>query len=84
VQPFVLWNVSDVVVQDFSIWQPQLWSFNIMNGTDISVTNLYVNATATKAPSGYNWVQNTDGFGKSRLEQLMQALTDLGAKTPWT
>ncbi|KAF3014185.1 hypothetical protein E8E14_004772 [Neopestalotiopsis sp. 37M] len=68
--PFVLWNVSDVVVQDFSIWQPQLWSFNIMNGTDISVTNLYVNATATKAPSGYNWVQNTDGFDTMDVRNL--------------
>ncbi|KAI1427103.1 putative galacturan 1,4-alpha-galacturonidase C [Xylaria sp. FL1777] len=60
--PFVLWNVSDVIVRDFSIWQPQLWAFNIMNGTNILVENLYVNATATKAPSGSNWVQNTDGF----------------------
>ncbi|KAI0973398.1 putative galacturan 1,4-alpha-galacturonidase C [Xylaria arbuscula] len=60
--PFVLWNVSDVVVRDFAIWQPQLWSFNIMNGTNILVENLYVNATATQAPSGSNWVQNTDGF----------------------
>ncbi|KAI0478299.1 putative galacturan 1,4-alpha-galacturonidase C [Xylaria cf. heliscus] len=60
--PFVLWNVSNVVVKDFSIWQPQIWSFNIMNGTDIIVDNLNVNATATKAPSGKNWVQNTDGF----------------------
>ncbi|KAI0808577.1 putative galacturan 1,4-alpha-galacturonidase C [Xylaria sp. FL0064] len=60
--PFVLWNVSDVIVRDFSIWQPQLWAFNIMNGTNIVVENLYVNATATKAPSGSNWVQNTDGF----------------------
>ncbi|KAI1124638.1 putative extracellular exo-polygalacturonase [Nemania abortiva] len=60
--PFVLWNVSDVVVRDFSIWQPQLWAFNIMNGTNILVENLYVNATATKAPTGSNWVQNTDGF----------------------
>ncbi|KAI0865311.1 putative galacturan 1,4-alpha-galacturonidase C [Xylaria cubensis] len=60
--PFVLWNVSNVVVRDFSIWQPQLWAFNIMNGTNILVENLYVNATATKAPKGSNWVQNTDGF----------------------
>ncbi|ETS74767.1 hypothetical protein PFICI_13251 [Pestalotiopsis fici W106-1] len=68
--PFVLWNVSNVVVEDFSIWQPQLWSFNIMNGTNISVTNLYVNATAKKAPSGYNWVQNTDGFDTMDVRNL--------------
>ncbi|KAK5464772.1 hypothetical protein LTS15_001335 [Exophiala xenobiotica] len=60
--PFVLWNVSDVTVSRFSIVQPQLWSFNIMNGTNIAVDQLYCNATATKAPWGENWVQNTDGF----------------------
>lgn len=62
-----MWNVSNVIVEDFSIWQPQLWSFNIMNGTNISVKNLAVNASATKAPSGDNWVQNTDGFGESHV-----------------
>ncbi|EXJ58925.1 hypothetical protein A1O7_06355 [Cladophialophora yegresii CBS 114405] len=60
--PFVLWNVSDVTVSRFSIQQPQLWAFNIMNGTNIWVDQLYCNATATKAPWGSNWVQNTDGF----------------------
>ncbi|KAI8625338.1 putative galacturan 1,4-alpha-galacturonidase C [Xylariaceae sp. FL1651] len=68
--PFVLWNVSNVVVKDFSIWEPQLWSFNIMNGTDILVENLYVNATATKAPSGDNWVQNTDGFDTMDVQNV--------------
>ncbi|KAK5023905.1 hypothetical protein LTS07_009031 [Exophiala sideris] len=60
--PFVLWNVSDVTISQFFIKQPQLWSFNIMNGTDIAIDQLYCNATATKAPWGSNWVQNTDGF----------------------
>ncbi|KAI4595793.1 hypothetical protein KJ359_006430 [Pestalotiopsis sp. 9143b] len=68
--PFVLWNVSNVIVEDFSIWQPQLWSFNIMNGTNISVKNLAVNASATKAPSGDNWVQNTDGFDTMDVRNL--------------
>ena len=66
--PFVLWNVSDVTVSRFSIEQPQLWAFNIMNGTNIWVDQLYCNATATKAPWGSNWVQNTDGFGESEPE----------------
>lgn len=60
--PFVLWNVSNVAVHGLSVWQPPLWGFNIINGTNIEVTNLYVNATAKKAPWGSNWVQNTDGF----------------------
>jgi len=60
--PFVLWNVTDVIVRGFSIWQPQLWAINIMNGTNMVFENIYVNATASKAPWGKNWVQNTDGF----------------------
>ncbi|KAL9116029.1 MAG: hypothetical protein Q9227_000397 [Pyrenula ochraceoflavens] len=60
--PFVFWNVSQVTVQSFFVKQPQLWSINIMNGTDMTFDDIYVNATATKAPYGKNWVQNTDGF----------------------
>ncbi|KAG9646855.1 pectin lyase-like protein, partial [Aureobasidium melanogenum] len=60
--PFVLWNVSDVTVKKFFIIDPPLWSFNIMNGTDVWVDELYCNATASKARIDQNWVQNTDGF----------------------
>lgn len=60
--PFVLWNVSNVAVHGFNVWAPPLWGFNIMTGSNIEVTNLYVNATARRAPWGKNWVQNTDGF----------------------
>lgn len=60
--PFVFWNVSDVSVSDFHIKDPQLWALNIMNGTNMYFKNIKVNATATKAPYGKNWVQNTDGF----------------------
>lgn len=60
--PFVFWNVSDVTVDNFFVKQPPLWSLNIMNGTDMYFNNIYCNATATKAPYGSNWVQNTDGF----------------------
>ncbi|KAG9729510.1 glycoside hydrolase family 28 protein, partial [Aureobasidium melanogenum] len=38
--PFVLWNVSDVTVKKFFIIDPPLWSFNIMNGTDVWVDEL--------------------------------------------
>lgn len=30
---------------------------------DMSFENITCNATATQAPYGENWVQNTDGFG---------------------
>ncbi|KAH0001941.1 pectin lyase-like protein, partial [Aureobasidium melanogenum] len=60
--PFVLWNVSDVTVKKFFIIDPPLWSFNIMNGTDVWVDELLCNATATRARLDQNWVQNTDGF----------------------
>lgn len=62
--PFVFWNVSDVTVNRFFVKEPQLWSLNIMNGTNMAFNEIYNNATATKAPWGKNWVQNTDGFGK--------------------
>ncbi|KAK2730900.1 extracellular exo-polygalacturonase [Colletotrichum kahawae] len=60
--PFVFWNVSDVSVRNFHIKQPQFWAYNIMNGTDMVFQNISSNATSTKAPGRYNWVQNTDGF----------------------
>lgn len=61
--PFVWWNVSDVTVKNFEVKDPPLWSLNIMNGTDMWFDNVICNATATAAPYGSNWVQNTDGFG---------------------
>ncbi|GLI78041.1 hypothetical protein PoHVEF18_006339 [Penicillium ochrochloron] len=60
--PFVFWNVSDVSVENFYVKDPQLWSLNIMNGTNMRFNNIYCNATAVNAPYGKNWVQNTDGF----------------------
>jgi galacturan 1,4-alpha-galacturonidase len=60
--PFVLLDVRNVIVRNFYVVQPALWSINVMNGTDMVFENIYVNATATKAPWGKNWVQNTDGF----------------------
>ncbi|KAK5726726.1 hypothetical protein LTR15_002614 [Elasticomyces elasticus] len=60
--PFVFWNVSDVTVRNFYIVQPQLWSINMMNATNMIWDNIYVNATSPEAPEGYNYVQNTDGF----------------------
>jgi polygalacturonase len=60
--PFVFWNVSDVSVSNFRIIQPQLWAINVMNGANMVFENIYVNATASKAKRGENWVQNTDGF----------------------
>ncbi|KAF1990897.1 glycoside hydrolase family 28 protein [Aulographum hederae CBS 113979] len=60
--PFVLWNVTDVSVKKFNIRQPQFWAINIMNGTNVTLSNIYVNATSKDAEEGVNWVQNTDGF----------------------
>ncbi|KAL5424830.1 hypothetical protein PMIN04_002932 [Paraphaeosphaeria minitans] len=60
--PFMFWNVSDVSVKNFHVVQPQLWSINIQNGTDMVFDNIYTNATSPEAPTGWNWVQNTDGF----------------------
>ena len=65
--PFVFWNVSDVTVSRFFVKQPQLWALNIINGTNMAFNEINCNATATTAPLGRNWVQNTDGFGKIAL-----------------
>jgi galacturan 1,4-alpha-galacturonidase len=62
--PFMFWNVSDVTVKNFYVVQPQLWSINIQNGTDMAFDNIYTNATSPEAPHGWNWVQNTDGFSR--------------------
>ncbi|KAL2280463.1 hypothetical protein FJTKL_12455 [Diaporthe vaccinii] len=56
--PFVFWNVSDVLVEHFSVIQSPLWSINIMNGTSMSFDDIYVNNTALDAAFGDNWVQN--------------------------
>lgn len=63
--PFVFWNVSDVTVESFFVKDPQLWSLNIMNGTNMYFTDITCDATAVEAPFGVNWVQNTDGFGEN-------------------
>ncbi|KAJ4425175.1 hypothetical protein N0V82_000230 [Gnomoniopsis sp. IMI 355080] len=60
--PFVWWNVTDVLVEHFTVTQSPLWSINIMNGTTMWFDDIYVNNTALSAPEGTNWVQNTDGF----------------------
>ena len=60
--PFVFWNVSDVVVSNFYVHQPQLWSLNIMNGTDMYFSDITCNATATKAPYGTNWVSQAESL----------------------
>jgi galacturan 1,4-alpha-galacturonidase len=61
--PFVPWNITKSSVKNFFVKQPPLWAVNVMNGTDLVFDNIYVNATASQAPWGKNWVQNTDGFG---------------------
>lgn len=82
--PFVLWNVSDVTVKKFFVIDPPLWSFNIMNGTDVWVDELYCNATATKANASQNWVQNTDGFGESDKILYIQEIRLTFLKIRWT
>ncbi|EAW23158.1 putative extracellular exo-polygalacturonase [Aspergillus fischeri NRRL 181] len=72
--PFVFWNVSEVNVENFYVKDPPLWSLNIMNGTNMRFNNIYCNATSVDAPYGYNWVQNTDGFGSFSAVNTMDAV----------
>ncbi|KAL4913088.1 pectin lyase fold/virulence factor [Aspergillus aurantiobrunneus] len=60
--PFVFWNVTNVDVSNFAVDQPQLWSINIMNGTNMKLDNIRVTVNETSGPEGENWAQNTDGF----------------------
>lgn len=48
-----------------------------MNGTDMLFENIYVNATASRAPWGTNWVQNTDGFGALRFSLFLVDMSGL-------
>ncbi|KAL4770825.1 pectin lyase fold/virulence factor [Aspergillus nidulans var. acristatus] len=68
--PFVLWNVSGVHVSNFAIDQPQLWSINIMNGSNLHFENIMVTVDDSAAPSGKNWPQNTDGFDTMDITNL--------------
>ena len=54
--------------------QSPLWSINVMNGSNLWFDDIYVNNTATSAPLGKNWVQNTDGFDTMDVRNL--ALTN--------
>ncbi|KOC15461.1 putative extracellular exo-polygalacturonase [Aspergillus flavus AF70] len=47
-------NVSDVHVDNFYVKDPQLWTLNIMNGTNMQFNNITCNATAVDAPYGEN------------------------------
>ena len=69
--PFVFWNVTDVTVTDFYVKNPQLWSLNIMNGTNMRFNGIYNNATAVNARFGTNWVQNTDGFDTMDVNNVL-------------
>ncbi|KAK2764498.1 hypothetical protein FQN54_009193 [Arachnomyces sp. PD_36] len=79
IMPFVLWNVTDVIVRDFYIVQSPLWSFNVMSGRNVWAENIYVNATSSDQPEGENWVQNTDGFDSMDVSNAtLQNFTYIG------
>ena len=84
-QPFVLWNVSDVHVSNSAIDQPQLWSINIMNGSNLHFANITVTVDDSAAPSGENWAQNTGGFVDSLARLYFQKKsTNTQPQIPWT
>ncbi|KAJ3548534.1 hypothetical protein NM208_g963 [Fusarium decemcellulare] len=60
--PFVLWNITRSSGNNFYVKQPQFWSVNIMNGSNLTFENLTSTAFSNNAPAGANWVQNADGF----------------------
>ncbi|KAL4900091.1 hypothetical protein BDW74DRAFT_188660 [Aspergillus multicolor] len=68
--PFVLWNITNTAVSNFNIRQPQLWSINVMNGTNLHFEHITVSVDDSSAPEGKNWAQNTDGFDTMDVHNL--------------
>lgn len=68
-------NSTNVVVQNWSVLQPQFWAGIVVTSENVVYRNYYVNATnynedpeAQKAL--YSWVQNTDGLDTYRSNNV--------------
>ncbi|KAF2164205.1 glycoside hydrolase family 28 protein [Zasmidium cellare ATCC 36951] len=69
-----LYNSSNVLVEDFSIWQPQFWSFMVQDSSNIELRGIYINGTNTD-PNGNssNYETNIDGLDTLRVDNLTAA-----------
>jgi galacturan 1,4-alpha-galacturonidase len=67
-----IYNSSRVTVTDFSIRQPQFWSFWIQDSSQVELNNIYINGTNTDpAGNGSNYETNIDGMDSMRVDNLL-------------
>lgn len=67
-----IYNSSDVIIKDFSIRQPQFWSFWIQDSYNVELSGIYINGTNTD-PYGNssNYETNIDGLDSLRVDHLL-------------
>lgn len=66
-----IWQGNNITVENFSIRQPQFWSFYIQDSQDVKLTNIYINGTNTDpAGNSSNYETNVDGFDSVRINGL--------------
>lgn len=69
-----IWKSQNATVKDFSIRQPQFWSFYIQDSQDVKLTGIYINGTNTDpAGNSSNYETNVDGFDSIRVNGLETA-----------
>lgn len=67
-----IYNSTRVTVTDFSIRQPQFWSFWIQDSCEVELSNIYINGTNTDpAGNGSNYETNIDGMDSMRVNNLL-------------
>jgi galacturan 1,4-alpha-galacturonidase len=73
-RPIVLsiYNSTNVIITNFSIRQPQFWSFWIQDSSNIEISKIYINGTNTD-PYGNssNYETNIDGLDSLRVDHLL-------------
>ncbi|KAJ9101900.1 hypothetical protein QFC21_003240 [Naganishia friedmannii] len=68
---FTIQHASNVVVKDFHIWEPILWSSLIDASYNVTLDGMVINATNTDPlGAGKNWTPNTDGFNTFRSDTI--------------
>ncbi|KAF8852321.1 pectin lyase-like protein [Acephala macrosclerotiorum] len=70
--PLSIYNSTRATVADFSIRQPQFWSFWIQDSSQVKLNNIYINGTNTDpAGNGSNYETNIDGLDSMRVDNLL-------------
>ncbi|KAH8805150.1 pectin lyase fold/virulence factor [Xylogone sp. PMI_703] len=66
-----LYNSTNATVKNFSIRNPQFWSFYVQDSHDITLKSIYINGTNTDPHGdGENFETNVDGLDSIRVNDL--------------